>query len=202
MRQRYAVVAFFLSIFGAWNISRADLPMAGALKCFNMTQPIACGNKDFPRQEGDFAHPLNMNRFKILQQNAVVLDQQTQLIWMQCSLGAEYHAPHCSEAQPMTWGAAQQACVALQLDHRHWRLPTVMELNALLMVHQSGIKIAQAIFPDTYAASYWAANDGLTAQVQVISTASAEAWHVNFANAAIFDAKKNTAFYVRCVSDH
>lgn len=203
MRRRPALISFYLAFFAYTPaISYAQIDST-APKCFNMTQVIPCGNQDFPRQAGDSSKPESADRYKIIDNIAIVLDQHTHLYWQQCTFSNNKSAIPCPSAELKTWDEADQACRALQLDHRQWRLPTVLELNSLLQLQQPGTKIATRYFTDTYPAPYWTQSEALTNHIsdQAPAHENAEAWYVEFNSGNIFSAKKSTPMYVRCLSE-
>lgn len=101
-----------------------------------------------------------------IESNGTVLDKQTGLMWMRCSLGQSWDSSNstCSgSAKAYTWQQALQA--AQQLDqsggyagYTDWRLPNIRSLSSLASFHCSDPAINTTVFPDTPAAHYWSAS--------------------------------------------
>lgn len=168
------------------------------MPCYDMLQIIPCGQADFPRQAGDFPPAPKQDRYQLAFNKQIVWDQQHKIAWMRCSVGATLQDEHCIGPTALSFEQAQAACAASTLDGGRWRLPSVMELNSLLAVEQTGVKIDQVFFPDTQPAAYWSSDHSQTAP-KPLQDKRAVAWHVNFATGAIFDALTQTLQFVRCV---
>lgn len=66
-------------------------------------------------------------------QNAVVIDEQTQLMWSRCLLGTQWNGSHCA-GKPKQYSWAQIHDVVKTLDYagyNDWRVPTLDELKSL-----------------------------------------------------------------------
>jgi hypothetical protein len=98
-------------------------------------------------------------RFKLLMDGTVV-DHQTHLVWMRCSVGQRWDAENhtcAGEAQSVTWFQAKQLERAQTTFMAHWRLPTIHELSSIteLRCFQPAIDLQR--FPNTPASHYWSA---------------------------------------------
>lgn len=87
--------------------------------------------------------------------NGTVTDNQTALMWKQCSEG-QTEASCNGAVQRMTWPEAlavsEQASFA---DYEDWRLPKVDELKGLIESACSNPSVNQRYFANTYAGGYW-----------------------------------------------
>lgn len=73
-------------------------------------------------------------RYQELVNGAVILDTDTGIQWMRCSLGQEWNqeARQCEgEAQPYTWSNAMNRST-LYVGLTDWRLPTIAELRSIV----------------------------------------------------------------------
>ncbi|NOQ63032.1 MAG: DUF1566 domain-containing protein [Methyloprofundus sp.] len=161
--------------------------------CYDLEKEIPCGGTEFPRQEGDYAVKDQTEIFK-QGELGTVQELDKPLLWMGCTLGKNKQ-DICKNPKAMSLSAAKKRCAAIQLLNRQWRLPEVMELDALLVLNAKPPKINTQLFPDTVAAAYWTATDSVTFK------SKKKAWFVHFSNASIFDAEIESKQYVRCVSD-
>lgn len=112
-------------------------------------------------------------RFQVLD-DAVVVDHQTGLMWMRCSLGQRWESGRClGAAGEYGWDAARAAGEGLRHGgFEGWRLPDIDELRSLIHCTEgmegegraarcragSAIPtIDTGIFPDTPDGYYWSA---------------------------------------------
>ena len=164
-------------------VSFPPLP-TGQTHCYNNTEIIPCHNPDFPQQDADNYQPLLKNRYKELSKNSI-LDQITHLIWM------KYPAPKNKD-----WQGAINYCQNLKLDHRHWTLPHILELNSLVEIARKDFKINTDFFKNSNTINYWTAYQSKTNKIMPAK----QAWFINFKTGAIFDMEKSNQLGIRCVS--
>ncbi|WP_125784590.1 DUF1566 domain-containing protein [Pseudoalteromonas rubra] len=96
------------------------------------------------------------SRFTI-NSNGTVIDIQTGLMWMRCSLGQIWDGTTCTgDAATYTW---QEALVIANgnsfADFTDWYLPNVKELNSIVETACYNSAINQTVFPNTPSSNYW-----------------------------------------------
>lgn len=132
-------------------------------------------------------------RFEIIADGAVVLDRQTGLQWMRCSVGQMLVDDFCAGlANRYTWDQAK----ALESDlagNRNWRLPTVEELQTLVQYQIFNPAIDPRAFPNTPPANFWSASEA--------AYDAFYAWTIHFANGFSNWRHKRQRFEVRLVRD-
>ncbi|ABJ76926.1 PF07603 family protein [Leptospira borgpetersenii serovar Hardjo-bovis str. Sponselee] len=86
--------------------------------------------------------------------DGTVRDQNTGLLWSQCSEG---QAGGCIGASlDLDWSAALNACNVLNLAGRtNWRLPNANELLSIVDFNNNNPAINVAFFPNTPNSNYW-----------------------------------------------
>jgi hypothetical protein len=176
------------TIILASTLAVLSYPSLGYALCYDMEKEIPCGNAEFPHQAGDFPIPASS---LTKQENGLIYDASTQRWWMQCS------QVDCLTPQAMNWESAKAYCQGLTVQQKQWRLPTMLELNALLELHRPKIKINIDLFPDGQAGAYWTDNTSLTFK----KNPQSNAWFVHFASGSIFDSPKTDQHLVRCISE-
>jgi len=128
----------------------------------------------------DLPNPFNYN---IDEQNAVVTDNVTKLMWQRIVDSVLY-----------TWAEAKCYCADLDYGgHTDWRLPTRIELVSLVDFNKAapGPTIDTDAFPDTPAKFFW------TSSPRVVTPSSA--WSVDFKDGASWSAGFVVTAQVRCV---
>lgn len=164
-------------------------PSIGLALCYDMEKEIPCGNSEFPHQAGDYPSPVSSLS---KQENGLIYDASIQRWWRQCN------PENCSTPPAMDWESAKQYCQSLTTQQKQWQLPTMLELNALLLLQpEQKVKINLDLFPDGQAGAYWTNHTSLTFK----KNPGTKAWFVHFANGSIFDSPKTEQHLVRCVSD-
>ena len=163
-------------------------PSIGLALCYDMEKEIPCGSSEFPNQAGDYPTPISSLS---KQDNGLIYDASTKRWWMPCSQA------DCSALDAMDWESAKKYCENLTTEQKQWRLPTMLELNALLLLQPQKIKINLDLFPDGQAGAYWTDNTSLTFK----KNPDSKAWFVHFASGSIFDSPKTDKHLVRCVSE-
>ncbi len=113
-------------------------------------------------------------RFTVLENGAVIQDQQTGLEWMRCSVGQTWSESGCV-GRPTRYSWDQAMVLTAEVAERDdWRLPTVEELQTLVAYRMFNPAIDPAIFPNTPPANFWSASEA--------ASDAYYAWSVHFAN--------------------
>jgi len=136
------------------------------------------------------------NRFSI-NENGTILDHETSLIWMRCSLGQEWDGITCTgTARYSAWSAALiYAENHIYANSSNWRLPNIKELATIIDKACFTPAINGNIFPKTAAFNYWSSSPHV--DIRLI------AWIVNFGSGYISgspNSPSNVA-YIRLVRD-
>ncbi|WLD57584.1 DUF1566 domain-containing protein [Salinispirillum sp. LH 10-3-1] len=151
-------------------------------------------------------------RFEILAEGALVHDRQTDLHWMRCSLGQEWHAENqrChGEVRTYQWDELGDISLTIA-GHDDWRVPTVAELRELVYCSANtpprmGMAatftpcsgsyqrptIAQDVFPNTEQNWYWTSS--------ALTNPDFAAWSVSFYAGTVYYAYKHFGYPVRLV---
>lgn len=131
------------------------------------------------------------SRFTASGDGTVILDQQTNLQWMRCSMGQEWTVNRCvGIPSRFSWDQAVMLTSSLA-GHTDWRLPTVDELQTLVEYRMFDPAIDPVAFPGTPPANFWSASE---AAYDVFY-----AWSVHFANGFSNWRHKRQRFEVRLV---
>lgn len=151
-------------------------------------------------------------RFDVVANGTVVHDKETELQWMRCSLGQEWHAEdqRCT-GEPRTYQWQELADITLTLGgHSDWRVPSVAELRELVYCSAStppqiGMPtnftpcsgnfqrptIARDLFPNTEQNWYWTRSE--------LANPDFAAWSVSFYAGTVYYAYKHFGYPVRLV---
>lgn len=126
--------------------------------------------------------------------NGTVTDQNTGLLWSQCSegqVGAGCPGPPAN----MDWFLAVGACNVLNLAGRtNWRLPNANELLSIVDFNNSNPSINTVFFPNTPNSAYWAS----TTYENNTNFAVSISFNSGFLNTGTLD--KFQGLTVRCVT--
>ncbi|WP_158291705.1 DUF1566 domain-containing protein [Lampropedia puyangensis] len=95
------------------------------------------------------------SRFEL--KEAHVLDHQTGLTWMRCSIGKQWDGQSCTgDVQLMNLAAAQEAA---KKQGQGWQVPTIEQLHSLVIQPCNTAAIDTHVFPDVEdlgdGAPYW-----------------------------------------------
>lgn len=134
------------------------------------------------------------------EKSGVVVDKSTGLMWMRCTLGADWHEGGCVSngfaASWMNWKTANDRAQQLSYaGYDDWRLPTIDELESIVASGCVRPSIDLDVFPKTEERSYWTAtpyefNDDYV-------------WKVNFLNGRSgTDLKTSPSYVTRPVRQH
>ena len=118
-------------------------------------------------------------RYTVGANQETVLDTQTNLTWLRCSIGQTSVGDSCTgTATSLTWQgalqAAEQANSVNLAGYNDWRVPNIKELASLVALHCFIPSINTALFPNTASSSYWSSSP--------LANDSDNAWFVDFSN--------------------
>lgn len=133
--------------------------------------------------------------------NGTVTDNDTGLMWMQCSVGLSGETCTTGFANGMNWKQALESAQSANsanggtgaYGYTDWRLPNRKELGSLTETACFAPAINTTLFPNTVSDGYWSASPGN----YFINTA----WSVLFDVGSESDELKDSSFYVRLVRD-
>lgn len=134
--------------------------------------------------------------------DGTVTDNQTGLMWKQCSEGVSSTTTVCDtgSAGTYTWqDALTQARIVNSsgfAGHNDWRVPNYHELASLIERSCYSPAINATIFPVTESSFYWSASPDAYSP---LTTSSGYAWKVSFALGKINTEPKESTYYVRLV---
>ena len=137
-----------------------------------LTDPIIAHS-----QTKDIRTPVNhtiIKSGKFMEREHLVIDLQSNVEWMRCSVGQVWSGDHCDgEALKLTQADLSKAIIiANDQMGPGWRLPTRAELEGLVCDVCTPVKIELDSFPNTLAEPYWTG--------EVNGFATRHIWTVNF----------------------
>jgi hypothetical protein len=93
----------------------------------------------------------------LVAQDPIVIDVMGGLDWMRCSIGQVWDGDRCSgKTLLIPYTTVDEVIFRIQSNTGDgWRLPTLNELERLVVEQSSPPMIATGIFPDTYQGLYW-----------------------------------------------
>lgn len=132
-----------------------------------------------------------------LNNDGTVTDNDTDLMWMQCSEGQTWEpnggAGNCTgTATPHTWDAALALANGKTFaGHSDWRLPDIKELASLVAEDRYDPAINSAIFPAPPSSSFWSGSP--------YANNSNYSWSVDFTFGDAYYNNRNSSPRVRLV---
>jgi Protein of unknown function (DUF1566). len=129
--------------------------------------------------------------------NGVLVDSKTGLMWMRCALGYQWKDGNCvrdeSKTAEFTWPDALKAAVQAKsfAGYNDWRLPNRKELASIVEAACWEPAINLALFPATEAKGYWSSSPN--------NFIEDFAWAVNFTNGDHVSTARTNLFGVRLV---
>ena len=140
--------------------------------------------KDYDYDSNDFA----------LHGDGTITDGRTGLIWQKCNYGnlGDNCAMYESRTQEFNWKSALAACSELELaDYADWRLPSVKELESIVLYNTNMPTINRTYFPNTLSRYYWTST--------TVVGNSNNKWIVNFYDGDIKPEETHKELPIRCV---
>ena len=134
--------------------------------------PAVSGAAQFCQSETEIPASTPTTRFSD-HGDGTVTDNETGLMWAQCTEGLSGAGCAAGYADGYVWQAALDLAAGSRLaDHTDWRLPNVKELFSILERQCARPAINTAVFPNTPASGFWSASPSVNY--------SAGAWLVDF----------------------
>lgn len=132
------------------RITRLTTLLAASLILLYTAQAQTC-NSSIPPSTPDSQFTDNAD--------GTVTDNQTELIWMRCSLGQTWGGGTCSGSiSTFNWQTALNAATSHSFaGNSDWRLPNVRELASIIEISCFSPAINSTIFPLTPNGWYWSA---------------------------------------------
>lgn len=112
--------------------------------------------------------------------DGTITDNVTGLLWQKQD-----------DATMRTWTDAGTYCTNLSLAGTGWRLPTDLELMAIIDYGEYSPSINTTYFPNTQSSAYWSST--------TLAYGTSNAWIVHFYNGGSDYYSKTTSIYARCV---
>lgn len=96
-----------------------------------------------------------------LRDDGIAVDRQSGLMWMRCAFGQQWTAGRCEHnAETFNWKEAQMEIVRFNeqggaYGYTDWRLPTIEELQSLVLPGCEEPALDTRVFPDAPVTAYW-----------------------------------------------
>ena len=92
-----------------------------------------------------------------LKADGTLVDSDTKLMWMRCSLGQTWDGTNCNDApSEYDWKSALSSAESSEFaGYQDWRLPNLKELSSIIEQQCYDPSINETAFPNTPAKSYW-----------------------------------------------
>ena len=93
--------------------------------------------------------------------DGIAIDRQRGLMWMRCAYGQRWNAGRCEHnAETFTWKEAQMEIARFNDEGGaygfiDWRLPTIEELQSLVVPGCEDPALDTRVFPDAPVTAYW-----------------------------------------------
>lgn len=203
MKIRIILLAYAVVLFAATAAHAFNLPDTGQTKCYRDVSPydeIPCEGTG---QDGEY----NINPMSFTDNgNGTVTDNNTGLIWQQCSIGQNNDSSCSGSAVSYNWYRAsgtyhssynpssEDVCGSLNFGgYSDWRLPAKKELMSIVdyAIPYPGPTINTTYFPNTKSSYYWSSTTN--------AYYPSSAWSVYFYYGDVIPNGKDYGYYVRCV---
>ncbi len=131
------------------------------------------------------------------QHNGAVLDKSNNLMWMQCTYGTQRKDNTCEGiATRLDWNKAMFRVdsinsISKPAGYNDWRLPSVEELQTLVVSNCYDPTIDEIQFPNTDPSGYWSSTKELSTK--------SSAYLVFFLNGSTYSSNKETEWNIRLV---
>jgi hypothetical protein len=133
-------------------------------------------------------NPLVINKDN---KDGTVTDLRTKLIWLKCSIGQKNPNNCTGNTSDFEWEDAVKECKNLTLGGKKWRLPTIEELETLV-ISDSDSSEDTSTFPNSQSSYYWSSSNEVDKKNF--------SYYKDFStNQTGYDNNTNLA-YVRCVT--
>ena len=132
------------------------------------------------------------SRFTI-NNDGTVTDLQTDLMWMQCSLGQVWEGGECvGDISTFSWsGALSEAQSYSFIGYDDWYLPNIKQLASIVEQACDSPAVNETIFPNTSSNTYWSSSP--------YAYSDGSAWYINFRNSGDGSYDKSNDEHVRLV---
>lgn len=125
--------------------------------------------------------------------DGTVTDQSTNLTWQKCSVGQKNDRKCSFPARVYDWEDAINACESLTLANKKWRLPSISELQTLVIkIDRKNPYIDSTFFPNTQP-NYWTWDSVMCTNY---------AYFLRFPSGILdSDSRESKRYFVRCVTN-
>jgi hypothetical protein len=133
------------------------------------------------------------SRYTVDTAASTVTDNQTGLMWQQCSVGQTAASGSCTGSGTTTnWqGALQAGQDSAVGGHTDWRLPNNKELSSIVAFNCINPSVNLSVFPNTPSSSFWSSSPD--------ANLSGRAWRVYFDYGSGSTGTRSNNYYVRLV---
>jgi hypothetical protein len=135
------------------------------------------------------------SRYTINVGTGTVMDNETGLMWQQCSFGRSDSNCNTGGSVQINWQGALQAAEVSDLgSYTDWRLPNIRELLSLVAYNCHEPSINQSVFPNTATSEYWSSSPVTSTYLSGTRT-----WLMNFGGGVGILKSRDSTNYVRLV---
>ncbi len=133
-------------------------------------------------------------RFSVDENNGIVIDNKTHLVWMRCAIGQS--GRRCTgNASRYNWKNALETAERIQFNGEDdWRLPNIKELASIVEAQCNKPAINSDIFPETPSGWYWSSSPTAKEEQE-----GQKAWSMSFKTGYDTDQSKDKRQYIRLV---
>lgn len=110
---------------------------------------------------GQYCSGEGQDRAFELRDDGIAVDRQSGLMWMRCAFGQHWNAGRCEHnAETFTWKEAQMEIARFNdqggaYGFSDWRLPTIEELQRIVVPGCEEPALDTRVFPDAPVTAYW-----------------------------------------------